>query len=315
MLSMLLFVLGACTFFGMLRLFLPFVLCNISGEKCAKKRGAWAVVTGATDGIGKAYCFALAKRGLNVVLISRTMSKLEECAAELKAKHKVETKVVAADFSKVQEPGFMKAITTAVADLDVGVLVNNVGMSYSYPCWFAEEDTSEELLASLLQLNVCSTTAMTKLVLPGMVSRKRGAVINLSSAAGNMPCGSPGLAAYSATKAYVTALGKSIAHEVKAKGVTVQTHVPYFVSTKMSKIRKASLMVPSPDAWVDSSLRMLGYGGNAVVPYFMHFIQDFVCMYAPDEIIGGYTLNLHAGIRKKALKKAAAKEAEAAKKD
>lgn len=103
-------------------------LFNIGGVN-VKSYGKWAVVTGCTDGIGKAYAEQLAKRGLSIVLISRTLEKLNEQAKELQDRFKVETKVIAADFT---EPNSIYPnIRTQLADLDIGILVNNVGMSYT----------------------------------------------------------------------------------------------------------------------------------------------------------------------------------------
>merc|ERR1711988_880091 len=83
-----LFFLGVISFLSTMRLFLPFVTPLILGSKDLSKCGKWAIVTGATDGIGKAYCIELAKQGLNILLISRTESKLKECAEELESAYK-----------------------------------------------------------------------------------------------------------------------------------------------------------------------------------------------------------------------------------
>ena len=99
-----------------------------------KKYGSWAVVTGCTDGIGKAYAEHLAKRGLNIVLISRTLEKLQEQAKFITDKYKVETKVIAVDFT--EQTSIYTTIRNELGDLDIGVLVNNVGMSYKYPEFF-----------------------------------------------------------------------------------------------------------------------------------------------------------------------------------
>ena len=136
-------------------------------------------MTGATDGIGKAMAFEFGKKGLNVVLISRSKDKLLACQEELKAKcPKVEVKTLAVDYSKFDEAA-RQSVTSFLAPLDIGVLVNNVGISYPYTQYFHELD--DERVEQLMTLNVHSTTWMTRIVLPGMVSRKRGSIVNIGS--------------------------------------------------------------------------------------------------------------------------------------
>ena len=151
MFTELLYCLGCVALVSILRPFFPFLASAVFGARDLKKCGAWAVVTGATDGIGKAYCEALAKRGLNVVLISRTLSKLQDCAKEIEEKYKVSTKIVAADFSKASNAGFTDPIAAAIKDLTIGVLVNNVGLSYDMPAYFVEEDVTLDFLKELVE--------------------------------------------------------------------------------------------------------------------------------------------------------------------
>ena len=132
--------------------------------KNLKKRfGSWTVVTGATDGIGKAMAFEFARKGLNVVLISRSKDKLDECAVELQAKYpKVEVKVLAIDYGDFSAPVRTKVVAF-LDGLDVGILVNNVGISYPYTKFFHELE--DERVEQLISLNVDSTTWMSRLVL------------------------------------------------------------------------------------------------------------------------------------------------------
>ena len=123
--------------------------------------------------------FEFAKKGLNIVLISRSKDKLEDCSAELKAKYpQVEVRILAIDYSNfdVKARGKVDAL---LKDLDVGVLVNNVGMSYPF-CQFFHE-LSDESVEQLMSLNIDSTTWMTRIVLPGMLERKRGSIVNIGS--------------------------------------------------------------------------------------------------------------------------------------
>lgn len=159
----------------------PFIFgCTID----FKKYGSWAVVTGASDGIGKEIAKQLAKRGLNIVLISRTLSKLKQVANEIEKNYKVKTLVVDVDF-KQGLPAYDR-IKPYLEDLDIGVLVNNVGMSAPNFERYHEAAVLDSFLWNILACNVLSVTFMTKLVIQGMVDRKKGLVLNVSSVAGSM---------------------------------------------------------------------------------------------------------------------------------
>lgn len=106
---------------------------------------------------------------------------------------------------------------------------------------------------------------MIQVVLPGMKARKRGCVINISSGVSAFLPACPLLSVYAASKAYVDTLSVSLAAEYRASGIDVQVQPPYFVATKMSKIRYASLTVPSPKAWVQAAMRHVGYEDSACV--------------------------------------------------
>ena len=131
-------------------------------------------------------------------------------------------------------------------DLDIGVLVNNVGMSYEYPQEFLE--LSSTYVDTLINLNIVSLNAMTRIVLPQMVERKKGAVINISSFLAAFP--TPLLSVYSASKSYVDLISQGMAKEYSSKGITVQCVLPGYVTSKLSKIRRPSLTVPTPNAFV-----------------------------------------------------------------
>lgn len=131
---------------------------------------------------------------------------------------------------------------------------------------------------SLIKLNVTAATVMTKLVLPGMALRKRGAIVNVSSGSGRMVV--PLLSEYSATKKYIEQFTICLAAEYSAKNVHVQCHVPMFVSTKLAKIRHASFMVPSPATYARASVAHLGYD-TLLSPYWPHALQIWLYESAP----------------------------------
>ncbi|XP_005090375.1 very-long-chain 3-oxoacyl-CoA reductase [Aplysia californica] len=260
-----------------------------------KNAGSWAVITGCTDGIGKAYAEQLAAKGLNVVLISRTLSKLEDMAKEVESKYKVETKVIAADFSRED---IYDGIKLKMNGLDIGVLVNNVGCSYEYPEYFGEVEEAD-FSQKMIHMNCTSVAMMTEIVLPAMVAKKRGYVINIGSSAGFKPA--PLLALYSGTKGYVEMFTRSLYHEYIGRGVTFQYVAPYFVVSKLSKFRRTSLMVPSPNAFVRNALKTVGVQAYTT-GYWAHDVQRFVHSFMPASM----SMSMMQGARKKALKKKAA---------
>lgn len=169
------------------------------GKVNLKKYGSWAVVTGCTDGIGKSYAEALAKRGLNIVLISRTLSKLEVQAKELEEKFSIHTKVIAADFT--EQSSIYESIKKELSELPIAVLINNVGMGFKCPDYSEAILADEKFTNDMINCNITSVTKMTGIVLPGMAQRKGGVIVNISSASGRIP--TPFLSLYSASKAYM----------------------------------------------------------------------------------------------------------------
>lgn len=277
----------------------------VSPGKDVRKYGEWGVVTGATGAIGFAVAKEFARRGLSVVLVSRSQESLSKCAKELAAAYpRVKVQTVAADFASGDE-GMFTRIRDELAGLDVGVLYNNAGLSYDHAEYL--HLVSDEQVAGIVDLNVNATTQMTRIVLPGMVERGRGAVVNVASAAGVIPCGDPLYAVYSASKAYVDFFSRSLHYELAAKGVNVQCQIPYFVTSKMSKIRRASLTVPSAATFARSAVNAIGSGGATVVPYLPHRVQHAIMTMLPLSLVSRFVLSHHHSIRKRALAKKARK--------
>jgi len=261
--------LGARVGFSLLKgLYSSFLAASLGLNLNLKKQGQWAVVTGATDGIGKAYALALAKKGMNIVLISRTPFKLQNVAAEINSAYGgIETKIIDVDFTKAD---IYDRIKNELKDLDIGVLVNNVGMSYDHPEYFTQVE--DDLCERLINCNIHSVSQMTRIVLPGMAERKRGVIINLASLSAVIPA--PFLAVYAATKAYVESLSESLGVEYASKGVTIQCVLPGFVVSNMSKLKRPTLMAPTPRSFVHSTLKTTGIE-KRTAGYFMHKLQIY----------------------------------------
>ncbi|KAJ4847305.1 hypothetical protein Tsubulata_051300, partial [Turnera subulata] len=168
--------------------------------------GSWALVTGATDGIGKAFARQLAQEGLNLILVGRNPTKLDTVSSEILAEFPdTKVKVVLFDFaSKVSSSSSsatagVEPIQEATKGLDVGVLINNVGITYPSAKFFHEVE--ENVWMEMVRVNLEGTTRVTKAVLPGMVRRRRGAIVNVGSGAAVVVPSHPLFTIYAATKA------------------------------------------------------------------------------------------------------------------
>lgn len=240
-------------------------------------QATWAVITGATDGIGREFSLQLAKKGFNILLVSRSPEKLGSVAAEIEAASPgVRTKTQAIDFALGDERQY-EGLEHTVKDLNVGVLVNNVGKSHSMPVTFAE--TTEEEMEDIVEINVVSILRVSRMIIPGMVSRKRGLVLNLGSFAGQVT--TPMLATYAGSKAFLSAWSQALGEELRRSNITVSLLNTYFVVSNMSKVRKSSAMIPTPKQYVAQVLKTLGRNGGAIgrpytsTPWPMHALVDW----------------------------------------
>lgn len=272
------------------------------------KNGTWAVVTGASDGIGKEFAIQIASKGFNVVLVSRTQSKLDALAAEIEQKYSgVKTKTLTMDYTKDDDKDYER-LAQLLNGLDVGILINNVGQSHSIPVSFL--DTSAEELQNIITVNCLGTLKTTKVVAPLLAQRKKGLILTMGSMAGVMP--TPYLATYSGSKAFLQHWSNALATELKPQGVDVQLIVSYMVTTAMSKVRRTSLMCTSPKPFVQSTLSKLGLDGaqafpNTQTPWWSHAVFQWVVentLGVTSKAVAQKNLDMHADIRRRALRKA-----------
>eukprot|EP00096_Caligus_rogercresseyi_P008930 TRINITY_DN2927_c0_g1_i1.p1 TRINITY_DN2927_c0_g1~~TRINITY_DN2927_c0_g1_i1.p1 ORF type:complete len:306 (-),score=92.53 TRINITY_DN2927_c0_g1_i1:852-1769(-) len=292
---------GLFVLFLALKILLPLVnyilAFALSSPLNVKRMGQWALVTGSTDGIGRAYADALAKRGLDIILASRSPFKLQNAAADIERKYQVRTKIIDADFTSDSEELRLR-LRKELKGLEIGVLINNVGMSYEHPDEFLS--LSETSTRDFINCNIMSLDVLTRLLLPSMVERKRGVIVNIASMSGQYT--SPYLSLYSATKAYVDFFTRGLEAEYRSKGITIQCILPGFVASKMSKIRRPSLFAPSPEDFVHSCMRRLGVLSRTN-GYWVHDVLTTLLDLLPEFAIQKIFFAVLGGTRQRALKK------------
>lgn len=197
-----------------------------------------AVITGATAGIGAAFARALAGQGSNLVLVARDTQRLQEQASVLAATYGVEVEVLAADLADSDARARVEA-RLANPHLPVDCLVNNAGFGLRRP--FSRTGVEDE--QRLLDVLVTATMRLTHAALPGMLDRKHGMVLNVSSVAGWITSGT-----YSAAKAWVTVFSESLAAQSASRGVHVSAVCPGYVHTEFHE--RAGMDVSSVPRWM-----------------------------------------------------------------
>ena len=184
-----------------------------------------ALITGASNGIGLELARIHAKRGGNLVLVARSQDKLKQLADELRAQYDgIQITVIAQDLTMPQAAQSVFAQTEQLG-IQVDILINNAGFG-GHGRFFERELAKEQ---QMIQLNITALTELTHLYLQGMVARRRGKILNVSSTASFMP--GPLQAVYYATKAYVTSFSQAVAEEVREFGITVTALCPGAVAT------------------------------------------------------------------------------------
>lgn len=187
------------------------------------EQGHWALVTGATGGIGRAYCRLLAERGWSLVLAGRSRARLAGLAEDLEARG-ARALVATADLSVPEGP---ERLADAVDELGVApeLLVNNAGLGYTAP--FTEVGLAQQ--RALVQLDVTSVMELAHIYARRMAAAGKGSIVNVASVAGTMP--GPGMATYYASKAFVLSLSQALHEELAGKGVRVLAVCPGPVRT------------------------------------------------------------------------------------
>jgi uncharacterized protein len=222
--------------------------------------GDWALVTGASAGIGAAFARAFAREGVNVALVARRGERLRTLAGELEKVSGVATRVVVADLARAEG---VRATLDAVADLEIAILVNNAG--FGYVGRFERQDAAR--LEEMVQLHCAAPVALTAALLPGLRERGRGAVIFTGSVSGCQPL--PLHALYAATKSFDNALAEALWGELTGTGVDVLAILPGPTETEFQE-RAHELPHPGETAEqvVETALAALGHQPSVISGWF-----------------------------------------------
>ena len=191
-----------------------------------------ALITGASAGIGAEFARQLAGRGCSLVLIARRRERLAQLRDELCNQHpKVSVHIRVVDLSdRSQLDEFIRWL--GQNDIKVDFLINNAGLGDYGAFATSDPERNNQMLA----VNIVALTSLTRALLPQMISRKRGAILNVSSSAGFLPI--PGFNVYAATKAYVTSFSEALRAELRRTGVTVTALCPGPVHTEFGDVAK-----------------------------------------------------------------------------
>ncbi len=229
--------------------------------------GPWALVAGASEGLGAAYAEALAKRGLDLILIARRQEKLDALAENLIKKYSIKVKCLAldlTDIAKVKD-------TLAQVNLPIGLLVYNA----AYAPIGEFESIAADDLAKVVDVNIKAPLLLSKFVSKQMIERKRGGIILMSSLAGSQ--GSPKIATYAASKAFNAILAEGLWGELKEHGVDVLASIAGAIVTPGYQQAQSAKKAPgtlTPDQVAEKTLKALGKKAT-VIPGFTNKMARF----------------------------------------
>jgi uncharacterized protein len=250
-----------------------------------ERYGPWALVTGASAGIGAEFARQLSEKGLNLVLVARRRQRLEDLARDLESRNKVQVRIVTVDLS---QPDFLPTILSVTNSIEVGLLVNNAG--FGLAGHLIEHELEKEL--QLLDVNCRAPLVLTHAFGRQMAQRKRGGIIFVSSVSAYIA--TPFEASYAASKVYELFLAESLGYEFKKKGVDMLALCPGSTDTEFHAIagsRPVAAMAVEPV--VRLALKKLGKTSvaipgwhNRLLVYLLKFTPRRVHTYFAGKVMG-----------------------------
>lgn len=253
---------------------------------------SWALVTGATSGIGESFTRLLASHKYNIVLVARDLPRLQERAQGLEEKFGVKTHVIQADLAT--DEGCLK-VENYILENQIDVLINNAGFGTSKAFTMSTIEIEQQLLDVLVR----TPMRLMHVALPLMKERNKGVIINVSSVAGYIAGGS-----YSASKSYLTVLSESLHTELAATGVKISALCPGFTRTEFHQRGKMSMKGLPEFLWLDAD-RLVEQSwsdalkGKAVsVPGWQYKLLIFIVQTVPRSIVRKVGMNMRSKQRR-----------------
>jgi short-subunit dehydrogenase len=254
---------------------------------------SWALVTGATVGIGESFTRLLAQNGYNIVLVARDLPRLQERAQGLESTFGIATTVIQADLAT--DAG-CKTIEDFIANNQIDVLINNAGFGINKAFTMSQLDAEQQLLDVLVR----TPMRLMHVALPGMKERNKGVIINVSSVAGWIAGGT-----YSASKSYLTVLSESLHTELSSTNVKVSALCPGFTRTEFHQRGRMSMKGLPTFMWLNSDKLVAAAWKDAVagkavsVPGWQYQLLTFVMRNAPRPMVRKIGMNVRIKQRKK----------------
>lgn len=242
--------------------------------------GKWALVTGASSGLGIEFAHLLAERKFNLVLAARRTAPMEELASVLTSKYGITVSIEGIDLSKPHAATELKR-RLDVKDMNIDCLINNAG----YGIYGSFLTQPREKTMEMIELNVGALTELSHVFGEGMANRGTGYILMLSSVVGFQAC--PGFASYAATKAYVLTFGEALREELRPKGVSVTVLSPGYTTTSFDEV---AAMRPSPMLRMTAmkarpvakiGINALFHGKATVVPGLMNKMSVLSMKFTP----------------------------------
>jgi short-subunit dehydrogenase len=254
----------------------------VIGRRSRSGRRGWAVVTGASSGIGAALATELAARGHRLLLVARRKDRLEALADDLRRRHRVEVAVHECDLSDRAERA---ALCRELSVLEIDVLANNAGFTTCGP--LAEGNALRE--AQEVEVNVVAVHDITLATLPGMLARRSGRILITGSTAGMQPV--PTAATYAATKSFVNTFAQSLHGELRGTGVSCTLLAPGPVRSEFMAVGGAEELEErrwfgwqTPETVARAGLRGARWGRRIAVPGAMAKIQGLTGRHLPHDL-------------------------------